>query len=95
MGSVRYFDAVNRKMGGASDFYRLYMIPGMLHCQGGAGPGTVDWLSILDRWVEEKAAPHEVTATGQGGASQLLCPYPGVARKSGDGWACAVAKKKG
>ena len=95
MGSVRYFDAVNRKMGGASDFYRLYMIPGMLHCQGGAGPGTVDWLSILDRWVEEKAAPHEVTAMGQGGASQLLCPYPGVARKSGDGWSCAVAKKKG
>jgi tannase/feruloyl esterase len=95
MGSVRYFDAVNRAMGDTSAFYRLYMIPGMLHCQGGAGPGTVDWLSILDRWVEDKTAPHEVTATGQGGASQLLCPYPGVARKAGDGWACSVAKKKG
>jgi len=95
MGSVRYFDAVNRKMDGAGDFYRLYMIPGMLHCQGGAGPGAVDWLGVLDRWVEEKAAPHEVTATGKGGASQRLCPYPGVARKSGEGWSCAAPKTKG
>ena len=71
------------------------MIPGMLHCQGGAGPGQVDWLSILDRWVEEKAAPQEVTASGPGGDSQLLCPYPGVARKAGGTWACSVAKKKG
>ncbi len=94
LGSVRYFGEVNHKMGQTADFYRLYMIPGMLHCQGGAGPGTVDWLAILDRWVEEKAAPHEVTATGAGGSSQLLCPYPGVAKKSGDSWACSVAKKK-
>ena len=93
MGSVRYCE-VTKATPGSAEFYRLYMIPGMLHCQGGAGPGTVDWLSILDRWVEEKAAPHEVTATGPNGASQLLCPYPGVARKAGDGWACSAAKTK-
>jgi hypothetical protein len=81
-------------MGQTADFYRLYMIPGMLHCQGGAGPGTVDWLGVLDHWVEAKAAPAELTATGAGGASQLLCPYPGVARKAGEGWACSVAKTK-
>jgi hypothetical protein len=93
-GSVRYHDELGARMGQTAGFYRLYMIPGMLHCQGGAGPGTVDWLSLLDRWVEAKAAPGEVTATGAGGVSQLLCPYPGVARKAGDGWACSVAKKK-
>ena len=94
LGSVRYFGEVTKTTPGSADFYRLYMIPGMLHCQGGAGPGAVDWLTILDHWVEEKAAPHEVTATGPGGASQLLCPYPGVARKSGDSWSCSVTKKK-
>ncbi|THD59517.1 tannase/feruloyl esterase family alpha/beta hydrolase [Phenylobacterium sp.] len=92
-GSIRYHDAVLAETKDAASFYRLYMIPGMLHCQGGNGPGTVDWLSILDRWVEAKQAPHEVTATGQGGASQLLCPYPGVARKAGEAWACSAAKK--
>ena len=95
LGSVRYFGEVTRATPGSAAFYRLYMIPGMLHCQGGAGPGNVDWLEILDRWVEEKAAPHEVTATGPQGDSQLLCPYPGVARKAGDGWAGSVARKKG
>ncbi len=94
-GSIRYHDAVFAQTHDAASFYRLYMIPGMLHCQGGAGPGTVDWLSILDRWVEEKAAPHEVTATSPNGGSQLLCPYPGVARKTGDGWACSTGKTRG
>jgi Tannase and feruloyl esterase len=95
LGSIRYHDAVAARMGDTSGFYRLYMIPGMLHCQGGPGPGTVDWLTLLDRWVEAKAAPAELTATGPEGQSQLLCPYPGVAKKSGAGFACAVGKTKG
>jgi hypothetical protein len=94
LGSVRYYGEVNRAMGQTADFYRLYMIPGMLHCQGGAGPGTVDWLGVLDQWVEAKAAPLELTATAPGGESQLLCPYPGVAKKAGDSYACAISKKK-
>lgn len=93
-GSIRYHDAVMAQTKDAASFYRLYMIPGMLHCQGGPGPGTVDWLSILDRWVEAKQAPHEVTASSQGGATQLLCPYPAVARKSGEAWACSATKTK-
>ncbi|HEX5261884.1 MAG TPA: tannase/feruloyl esterase family alpha/beta hydrolase [Phenylobacterium sp.] len=95
LGSVRYHDEVAAKMGDTSSFYRLYMIPGMLHCQGGAGPGTVDWLGVLDRWVEARDAPHELTATSPGGESQLLCPYPGVAKKSGAGFACSLARQKG
>jgi hypothetical protein len=66
-------------------------VPGMLHCGGGAGPSTVDWLSLLDKWVNEKAAPGELTATSVANGSQRLCPYPGVA--SADGKSC-VAKKK-
>jgi feruloyl esterase len=94
-GSIRYHDAVVQKTADAAGFYRLYMIPGMLHCQGGAGPGQVDWLSILERWVEQNQAPHEVTASSPSGETQLLCPYPGVARKSAAGWACSVGKKAG
>ena len=93
-GSIRYHDEMSARTPNAAAFYRLYMIPGMLHCQGGAGPGTVDWLSILDRWVEQGAAPGELTATAANGDSQKLCPYPGVARKSPGGWACSVSRKK-
>jgi len=94
-GSIRYFGEVHKATAGADDFYRLYMIPGMLHCQGGAGPGQVDWLGLLDKWVEAGEAPKQVTASSQGGETQLLCPYPGVARKTGAAYACSVGKAKG
>ena len=93
--SIVYYEDVRRTMGDPSGFYRLYMVPGVLHCGGGAAPGNVDWLSILDKWVVEKAAPAAVTATGAGGTSQLVCPYPAVAREDGKGgWACAGPKRK-
>jgi feruloyl esterase len=94
-GSIRYHDAVEAKTPGADSFYRLYMIPGMLHCQGGPGPGQVDWLGLLDKWVEVGEAPKQVTASSQSGETQLLCPYPGVAKKSGEAYACSVGRKKG
>ena len=88
-------------MGDTSGFYKMYLIPGMLHCAGGVGPSNVDWVALLDAWVIDKKAPGDVTATagpGQaagGPPSQVLCPFPGVAKKTGETWACSVAKKKG
>ena len=93
-GSIRYHDAVVAKIPTASSFYRLYMIPGMLHCQGGEGPGQVDWLGELEAWVEQGKAPGALVASAQGGDTQTLCPYPAVAHKAGDGWACSVKPKK-
>ena len=92
--SIRYYEDVGRTMGDTSGFYRLYLVPGMLHCGGGPGPGAVDWVSHLDAWVTENKAPGELTATGPKDASQKLCPYPGVARKSGDAWRCSVGGGK-
>jgi feruloyl esterase len=93
LGSPRYYAEMRRAMGDTSDFYRLYMVPGMLHCQGGAGPGRVDWLGLIDRWVDEGVAPGELTATSDGPETQVLCPYPGVARSDGrGGWACSIRK---
>jgi feruloyl esterase len=91
--SIRYYEDVGRTMGRTDDFYRLYLVPGMLHCGGGPGPATVDWLGTLDRWVGEKTAPGELTATAAGGASQKLCPYPAVARSDGKGgWSCSTRR---
>jgi hypothetical protein len=83
--SIVYYEDMSRTMGGADDFYRMYLVPGMLHCGGGPGPNNVDWLAQLDGWVKGGPAPAELTATGAGGASQTLCPYPAVAK----GGACA------
>jgi feruloyl esterase len=88
--SIRYYEDVRKTMGDTSGFYRLFLVPGMLHCGGGPGPSNVDWLAKLDAWVTAGEAPKEVTATGRNGASQLVCAYPGVARKAGETWSCAT-----
>ena len=47
-------------MGETSDFYRMYLVPGMLHCGGGVGPSTVDWVAALDSWVTAGKAPGDL-----------------------------------
>lgn len=95
--SVVYAEDLRRTMGDLSGFYRLYLVPGMLHCAGGNGPGNVDWLGTLDAWVSGGPAPAGLTATtalgGASGPSQLLCPYPAVARRDGKGaWSCPAKR---
>jgi len=92
-GSIVYYEDVSAKLHDVDGFYRLYMIPGMLHCGGGPGPSGVDWLTTLRDWVEKSQAPDGLVATavapGQppapGGATQRLCPYP---KRSADGDRC-------
>jgi len=94
--SIVYYEDLRRTMGDTSGFHRMYLAPGMLHCGGGAGPGNVDWLATLDAWVAGGTAPAALTATGAAGATQLLCPYPAVAKSDGKGgWACKAGKRRG
>jgi feruloyl esterase len=43
-------------------FARLFMLPGVGHCGGGAGAGDVDYLSAIERWVEQDEAPDMLIA---------------------------------
>jgi Tannase and feruloyl esterase len=78
-GSVVYYEQVEKKLGAVDPFYRLYLIPGMLHCGGGPGPSNVAWLDVLRAWVEQNQAPEGLVATGPGNAAQPLCPFPAKA----------------
>jgi feruloyl esterase len=100
--SILYYEDVAKKMGDQHGFYRMYLVPGMLHCGGGRGPGNVDWVSLLDSWVTEGKAPGAVTASAPPRGpqpavkSQLLCPFPQVAKGSGEdasGYKCAAGVK--
>jgi feruloyl esterase len=68
---------------------RLFMVPGMGHCDGGEGPDTFDKISILERWVEKGQAPARIVAShstaGKVDRTRPLCPYPQVARYDGTG----------
>jgi hypothetical protein len=76
--AVNYYERVLRHNHDAPDFFRLFMVPGMLHCGGGPGPNAFgqslpqakplsnapqhDILSALERWVEHGVAPKRIDA---------------------------------
>lgn len=86
--------------GDASNFARLYGVPGMNHCSGGPATDQFDMLTPLVQWVEQGKAPDAVVASarGTGNAGGVNAEVPA-------GWAanrtrplCAypkVAKYKG
>jgi feruloyl esterase len=69
--------------------YRLFMEPGMNHCQGGDGPSNFDMLNALEQWVEHGQAPDRIEAShirdGKIDRTRPLCPYPQVAVYNGKG----------
>jgi hypothetical protein len=90
MASVNYYQQAVAKNGPAtSDFFRLFMVPGMGHCSGGPGPNTFDAVGALDEWVTRKAAPEKIVAShstaGKVDRTRPLCAYPQVAKWNGTG----------
>jgi feruloyl esterase len=89
---VRYYEAVQHAMGGpgqTTDFFRLFMVPGMGHCGGGGGPNSFDAFGALDQWVEQGKAPEKIVAAhivnGVTDRTRPLCPYPQIAKWKGAG----------
>lgn len=87
---VRYYEAVTSRIGpSTTDFYRLFMVPGMFHCGGGVGTNTFDALTPLIEWVERGTAPQAIIGArmvdGKTVRSRPLCPYPQIAKYKGSG----------
>ena len=60
--------ATDAGLGGAAEkewreeFYRLFMVPGMMHCQGGEGAtDQFDKIAALEQWVERGIAPDKLS----------------------------------
>jgi feruloyl esterase len=70
--SLEYRERLVAAMGNVEDFYRLYMVPGMLHCGGGDAPTHVDWQSVIEAWVENGNAPDALTARDAQGNTQTV-----------------------
>jgi Tannase and feruloyl esterase len=89
MGVTYYEQAVAKNGPKTTDFFRLFMVPGMAHCGGGVGPDQNDAVSAVVDWVEKDKAPDAIVAkkivNGQVTRSRPLCPYPQVARYKGQG----------
>ncbi len=84
LDTIDYFEQVRKRQGeSTSSFFRLFMAPGLAHCQGGAGPTVFgnhgnqapnptpenDLLMALDRWVERGVAPDAIIASQVSGTT--------------------------
>ena len=89
--AVNYYEDVLATNGTAatSDFYRLFMVPGMFHCRGGIGTDRFDAMTPLIDWVEGAIAPDSIPAAriedDKVVRTRPLCPYPQVAAYTGAG----------
>ena len=96
-----FYDAVSKQLGleETQSFYRLFFIPGVGHCGGGYGPGTIDGMTPLIEWVELGKAPERLPATrvdnGVTTYNRAYCPYPQATVYEGgdpekpENWSCA------
>jgi feruloyl esterase len=62
-----WYEALRASQGGdASDFVRLFLVPGMNHCRGGPATDQFDMLTPLVDWVEKGVAPARAIAGARG-----------------------------
>lgn len=88
---TRWYEKLDRDSaatgGDAQEFSRLFLNPGMNHCNGGPALTDMDLLGALDSWVVDGQAPDHLVTKGDflPGQSRPLCQYPAYAHYSGSG----------
>jgi feruloyl esterase len=92
LAAIDYYNSAVAANGGRAKTYddvRLFMVPGMGHCQGGSGPNEFSRIDVVVKWVEEGKAPDVIVAAhstkGQVDRTRPLCPYPQIAKYKGTG----------
>jgi hypothetical protein len=89
--TINWYEALAANYSGnATDFVRLFVIPGMNHCYGGCATDQFDALSALMAWVEKGNAPDQLYAWVNATNAELpvgwsttrtrpLCVWPKIA----------------
>ena len=90
--AISYYKSVADTLGGEAKIagsVRLFMVPGMGHCQGGEGAGSFDPMSVIETWVEKGKAPDRIVGAhitgGKVDRTHPMCPYPQTAQYRGSG----------
>ncbi|KAF3014473.1 hypothetical protein E8E14_010171 [Neopestalotiopsis sp. 37M] len=90
-GTIDYYERIQKNChnGNITDYYRLFLAPGVGHCGSSTGLDPSNYLfSAIIAWVENGTAPDTIQGTGlavTAGTSNTsdsrtiqLCPYPSV-----------------
>jgi feruloyl esterase len=91
LDTVGYYEKMSKENGGldnVKNWSRLFLVPGMGHCNGGtATVDNFDMLTSIVDWVEKGTAPDSVIAKRSGPTplARPLCAYPAYAEYKGSG----------
>jgi hypothetical protein len=91
-GTLDYYKSVLVFDKTAREDVRLFLRPGVTHCQGGPGPDGTNYIAALEAWLGSGVAPEQLDApfvnpmtrkpTGSG---RIICAHPGVVTYDGNG----------
>ncbi len=70
--TIEHLNAVKKADPDFSNYMRLYLLPGVLHCGGGEGPSGVDWIALIRDWVEKDIAPDKIVAVKNVGGKEVM-----------------------
>ncbi len=87
--TIKHYQEVEQKDKNIQSYFRLFLLPGVLHCGGGPGPDQVDWLKLIRNWVEKDSAPERVILSKEDNGKIVMTrpvfPFPSVSVYSGKG----------
>lgn len=89
-GTIEYYQSILDRDANAASDVRLFMMPGVAHCFGGEGPDFVNYLDVIDTWVETGKEPNQLTSLWLSDqfkpvGSRPICAYPKYVKYSGKG----------
>lgn len=87
---IGYYQSLRRHAGSkGGDAVRLFTLPGVGHCTGGAGCDAFDKLGAIDAWVTTGTPPARLVASrvenGKVRRTRPICSHPRTARYKGSG----------
>jgi feruloyl esterase len=89
LSTIDHYESVEALDPEVGNFMKLYLLPGVLHCAGGRGPWMIDWLKVIQNWVENGETPDRLVLTkpeeGKVVMSRPVFPYPRKAIYDGKG----------
>ncbi len=92
-GTIDYYESVIEFDPTAREDVRLFVRPGVTHCNGGPGPDGTNYITALEAWLDTGVAPDQLDApyvdpktrqpNGKGG--RIICAHPSVVTYDGAG----------
>ncbi len=87
--SIEHYEAVKEQDDNVDEYFRMFLLPGVLHCGGGPGPDRAEWINYIRTWVEEDQAPEKIILSkyeeGEVIMTRPVFPYPFKAEYMGQG----------